>query len=123
MSKSTRSFGTSTMATEEEPMITLVSGDGKEILLPLSAARPCHLVNNALSLDDEEEDEDNRVVRGPDYYAAHPVHVQRVGAKTLEKIVEYLIHYEEELMTPIPDPLEGGPENMMTEARTIRTLV
>ena len=81
--------------TGEDPrMVTLVSRDDQKFELPLNAARLSEMVNNALNLDAGEDDNEDEDLR--------PVEILRVTAECLEKVVDFLKHYNEDKMTDIP---------------------
>jgi S-phase kinase-associated protein 1 len=87
------------MAEESNPpkMITLVSSDDVNVLVPRNAANLSALITDALALDDEEEE--------PDSYK--PVEIKRVSSKTLELVVEFLVYFRDTPMLEIPDPLQS----------------
>jgi len=91
---------------DNDPIIRLIPGDdGPAVELPRSAAEACILVNNALSLDDEDEPASSY----------DDVRVERVGEKPLQSIVKFLIHFRDEEMIAIADPFSGAAGDLMPE--------
>lgn len=85
------------MASEED-VVTLKSKDGKEYTVPTGAASLSTLVRD--SMEDENE----------------AINVMRVESKCLEKVVEFLVHHDEEAMKEIPTPLGGNKfEDIVTQ--------
>lgn len=88
-------------------MVTLVAKDGQKFTLPLEAARKSELVANALgggdNDDDGNDDQDNNEER--------EVELVNVMGSCLEKVVEFLKHYNEEPMKEIPMPLPANSFN------------
>ena len=93
-----------TTANSNVTMVTLVSRDKKIFELPKAAAVLAEMVKNTINLEDEDEDEK------PDNYA--PVEVLRVDADCLEKVVEFLVHYEKEPLPKIQQPLNADATSL-----------
>ena len=86
--------------------VTLLGGDGKAFTLPFKAAIQSVLVKDTLSGYEEEgvdEDEEGDDAEKPVVY--EPIEMQRVSSSTLEKIVDFLKHHDEEPINEIPHPL------------------
>jgi Skp1 family, tetramerisation domain len=79
-------------------MITLISRDEKNFQLPKAAAVLSGFIKDTLDIDDEDEE--------PDSY--QPVHVLRVDGDCLQKVVDFLIHYQDDPLPEIRQPLAGN---------------
>jgi hypothetical protein len=115
-------------SSKKDIMVKLVSGDNQTFELPLSAAKHSRLVRDALNINEqgeiehEEDDNDNEDEENPEEDAGgdragrglKPVDCLRVEGNCLEKVVEFLKHYEAEAMNEIPVPL---PANTFEEVR------
>ena len=94
-------------------MITIQAGDGVNVEIPLFATEGSRLLRYAVSSlhdndDDEEHQEHNNSDDDDDDTAvAVVIPLNRVHSRELKVVVEFLIHYHEERMIPIVDPLEG----------------
>lgn len=80
---------------EDNPIIRLRSKDDKVFELPESAANLSELVQ-----DSPREEE------GPT-----EIEIARVNSPCLQKVVEFLKHYDEEKMKDVPTPLGGSSFN------------
>eukprot|EP00541_Cyclophora_tenuis_P015419 CAMPEP_0116551230 /NCGR_PEP_ID=MMETSP0397-20121206/5851_1 /TAXON_ID=216820 /ORGANISM="Cyclophora tenuis, Strain ECT3854" /LENGTH=158 /DNA_ID=CAMNT_0004076117 /DNA_START=58 /DNA_END=531 /DNA_ORIENTATION=+ len=82
----------------EEDTVTLKSKDGKDFTVPSKAASLSQLVRDSM-----EDDSD-------------AINVMRVDSTCLEKVVEFLVHHDEEAMKEIPTPLGGNKfEEIVTQ--------
>ena len=94
-------------------MITIQAGDGVNVEIPLFATEGSRLLRYAVSSlhdndDDEEHQEHNNSDDDDDDTAvAVVIPLNRVHSRELKVVIEFLIHYHEERMIPIVDPLEG----------------
>lgn len=79
--------------------VKLVSRDDVEFVLPVDAAKESRFVANSLSLDDNDNPEENE--------SDLRVDVIRVSGGCLEKVVDFLKHFKEEPMAEITMPLPG----------------
>ena len=77
-------------------IIKLRSSDGKVFELSESAAKISELLSDSPREDDDEVTE---------------IDVVRVEGATLEKVVEFMKHYDQETMKEIPTPLGGTSFN------------
>ncbi|CAJ1934128.1 unnamed protein product [Cylindrotheca closterium] len=84
------------MADEGNGIIRLRSSDGKVFELTESAAEISEL------LKDSPREEDDEVTE---------IDIVRVASPCLEKVVEFMKHYDEEKMKEIPTPLGGSTFN------------
>jgi hypothetical protein len=129
-----------TNTTTTEILVKLVSAESQTFELPLSAAKHSLFVRDALNInehgeveqgDDDDDDEDaNEEEENPEDAGGNtgengrrssprelkPVDCLRVEAACLEKVVEFLKHYEAEKMIEIPVPL---PANTFEEVRCL----
>jgi len=78
-------------------MVTVSRDDGGVFVLPVRAALLSDLIKN--TLPDPDDDENQQI---------SPFELLRVNRETLEKVVEFLKHYDVEKMNEIPTPLGGG---------------
>lgn len=85
-----------TMTDEANGIIRLRSSDGKVFELTESAAEISEL------LKDSPREEDDEVTE---------IDIVRVASPCLEKVVEFMKHYDEEKMKEIPTPLGGSTFN------------
>ena len=104
------SLSTKRKASEESDnrLVTLESYDGQQFQLPWKAARQSGMIRTALCGDDDEEEEteeENEAVKTS--LEQQTVPIQKVMGPTLEKVVEFLIHLEQEHFKSIPLPLPG----------------
>lgn len=83
----------------QEDNITLRSKDNKMFTLSVAAANLSDLVNDSMTDDDMEG----------------PVDVLRVNSDTLDQVVKFLTHFQEEPMTEIPTPLNGTSFNEIVQ--------
>ena len=90
-----------------EKIITLISRDGKKFQLPKSAAVLSTFIKDTLDIDDEEDE--------PEVYDS--VDVLRVDGDCLKKVVDFLIHFQQDPLPEIHQPLVGDSLN---EVRTSR---
>mmetsp|Transcript_39082 Transcript_39082/g.94503 ORF Transcript_39082/g.94503 Transcript_39082/m.94503 type:complete len:143 (-) Transcript_39082:410-838(-) len=84
------------MTDEGNGIIRLRSSDGKVFELTESAAEISEL------LKDSPREEDDEVTE---------IDIVRVASQCLEKVVEFMKHYDEEKMKEIPTPLGGSTFN------------
>jgi Skp1 family, tetramerisation domain len=89
---------------KDETSITLVSRDGLNFEVPKSAALLSEFIKDTLDIDDEDDE--------PDSY--QPVHVLRVDGDCLQKVVDFLCHYQHDPLPEIRQPLAG---NSLQEVR------
>lgn len=90
-----------------DKIITLISRDRETFQLPKSAAVLSGFIEDTLDIDDEEEE--------PEVY--HSVNVLRVDGECLKKVVDFLIHFQQDPLPEIHQPLTG---NSLNEVRTNR---
>ena len=83
-------------------IIKLRSSDGKVFELSESAAKISELLSDSPREDDEEITE---------------IDVVRVEGATLEKVVEFMKHFDQETMKEIPTPLGGTSFNQVSEKK------
>lgn len=90
--------------------VVVTSVDGGEFTLPLEAARLSELIRDSLNDDEEggEDDGDGNPAAPAGQTTLGPFPLLRVGRIALEKVVDFLLHYHEEKMSPIPTPLGAG---------------
>jgi Skp1 family, tetramerisation domain len=91
-------------AAKDETSITLISRDGLNFEVPKSAALLSEFIKDTLDIDDEDDE--------PDSY--QPVHVLRVDGDCLQKVVDFLCHYQHDPLPEIRQPLVG---NSLQEVR------
>jgi len=77
------------------PNIKLISRMGDEFELPYKAARLSQTVKDAQPCEDDEENEE-----------PEDVEIVKVDTRCLEKVVEFLKHYDSEPLEEIKTPLE-----------------
>lgn len=87
--------------TADDKIITLISRDDKRFQLPKSAAVLAGFIKDSLAIDDEDDE--------PEIY--EPVHVLRVNGDCLQKVVDFLSHYENDPLPEIRKPLNGNSFN------------
>ena len=106
------SLRSTTTMTKEPRKITIQAGDGVNVEIPLFATEGSRLLRYAVSSlhdndDDEEHQEHNNSDDDDNTAASVVIPLNRVHSRELKVVVEFLIHYHEERMIPIVDPLEG----------------
>lgn len=81
----------------DDAVVCLTSSDQKKVELPVKAAKHSVLISNALALqgDEDEDSSDN------DQDLA--MELPNVESKSLEKVVEFMNHYEENPFPSIPE--------------------
>lgn len=83
---------------EKETMIALVSRNGQKFQVPKAAAVLSGFIKDTLDIDDEDEE--------PENYQS--VHVLRVNGDCLQKVVDFLVHYHQDPIPEISQPLVGN---------------
>ena len=75
------------------------NGDQRTFEIPYAAAKISELIVDATGDQDQEEDQPMEI------------DIARVKGDCLEKVVDFMIHYHQEAMKPIPTPLGGNSFN------------
>lgn len=99
------------MTEEAGPSIKLISRTGDPFELPYAAARLSETVKNACS----DEDDDNDL--------PEDVEIVKVDTPCLEKVVEFLKHYNEEALKEIKTPLENNTFDGVVQQEWYRDFV
>lgn len=94
------------MTDEGNGIIRLRSSDGKVFELTESSAEISEL------LKDSPREEDDEVTE---------IDIVRVASPCLEKVVEFMKHYDEEKMKEIPTPLGGSTFNEVGSGSLVKT--
>jgi Skp1 family, tetramerisation domain len=89
------------MHINDDAVVILASSDQKQVELPVKAAKHSVLITNWLEIKGEDDEEQDLVLDLPN-----------VESTSLEKIVEFLKHFEKNPFPPIP---ERFPEKTFEE--------
>jgi len=91
---------------KDERIVTLVSADGQRFELTAEAAKNAQLVRRSLNLGGDEDEDDDEP---PD--PLQSLDLLRVSGRALDKVVDFLKHYDQEKMMEIPQPLGANTFN------------
>lgn len=101
------------MKFSDDAIVQFTSSDQRTIQIPVKAAKISQLVVTTLfpiDDDDDDEDDDDDNDEGGDSSTKQllEMDVPRVDGTTLEKVVEFLIHYEQNPFPKMPERLPGN---------------
>lgn len=103
-----------TMVDEDSSKTIKLKGSDseREFEIAARAASVSEVVRNSLGEDDENE-----------LAGTETIDLSRVSTACLEKIVEFMVHHDEEEMNEIPTPLGGNSFNEIVEQEWYRTFM
>ena len=105
---------------KNEPKVMLISSDGMEFVLPSSSASLSVLVCDALNIGEEADDNsDHGTSDVVDEQSMPRMDMLKVKGDCLQKVVDFLRHYEIEPAIEVPVPL---PAESLEEVSNCRRL-
>ena len=86
--------------------VELISIEGDTFQIPLSCCRSSEVINCELEChsSDDETEPNNEAQNGTNSCITLSLTASRIHSSALQKVTDFMIHYEEEAMTPFSPP-------------------